>query len=98
MARPGARDSDALDQSWDWLLLANAGAPAIRFVTERGDEIMGTGEGGTSIGARRVELMRAMTGRRTEAEIAAFVWEPVCDPPLIVGTPIFTMRTESMHE
>lgn len=98
LARPGARDSEALEVSWDWLLASNADAPAIRFVTERGDEIMGTGPFSMSVGATRFELVRAMTGRRTEAEIAGFAWEPVCDPPLIVGTPMFTMRTESLHE
>jgi hypothetical protein len=99
ISRPGARDTEALEQSWEWLLSANAGAPAIRFVTERGDETMGTGEARLSVGASRFELLRAMTGRRTRDEIASYAWEPAnADVTVIVGEPIFTMCTESLHE
>jgi uncharacterized protein (TIGR03083 family) len=98
LARPGARDSAALDVSWEWLFAANAEAPAIGFVTEQGEEVMGSGAAATSVGASRFELLRAVTGRRTAAEIAGFEWEPICDPGLIVITPQFTMRTESLNE
>ena len=99
ISRPGERDSDALEQSWEWLLDSNADAPAIRFVTERGAEIMGSGEFRISVGASRFELLRAMTGRRTAEEITRYEWDPATtDPMLIVGTPLFTMRTESLGE
>jgi hypothetical protein len=40
-----------------------------------------------------------MTGRRTEQEIAGYAWEPATtDVTVLVGTPLFTMRTVSLHE
>ena len=46
-----------------------------------------------------LELLRAMTGRRTAEEITRFEWDPAStDVMLIVGTPLFTIRTESLGE
>ncbi len=68
-------------------------------MTERGDEIMGTGAARLSVGASRFELIRATTGRRSEREIAAYVWEPAStDVTVLVGAPMFTIRTEPLGE
>src|SRR5262245_37056960 len=43
IGRAGARDSDAIDYGWEWLVAVRAAGdgPAIRFVTERGEEVAG---------------------------------------------------------
>jgi hypothetical protein len=97
---PGARDSDAMEVSWDWLVGVSAasGAPAICFVTERGEEMVGAGAPEFVVHAPRFEIFRATTGRRTATEIASYRWEPAPDPPRLVGKQLFTMRTESLGE
>jgi uncharacterized protein (TIGR03083 family) len=100
VGRPGARDSEAFDQGWEWFVAVRGarGAPAIRFVTERGDEIAGAGEPQVTVRAGRFELVRATTGRRTRAEIEAYGWDPEPDAPMLLAAPFFTIRAESLGE
>jgi uncharacterized protein (TIGR03083 family) len=100
IGRPGARDSDAVGYGWEWLVAVrtSAGAPAIRFVTELGEDVAGTGEPAVTVRASRFELVRATTGRRTREEIAAYDWEPAPDPALLLAAPFFTIRTEPLGE
>ena len=44
------------------------------------------------------ELFRATTGRRTEAEITSYEWEPAPDLDMILAAPFFTIRTDSLDE
>jgi uncharacterized protein (TIGR03083 family) len=100
IGRPGARDSTAMHAGWDWLVEArtHGGAPAIRFVTERGDDVAGVGDPCATVRAPYFELFRATTGRRTAAEISSFAWEPGPNIEMIVAAPFFTIRTESLGE
>jgi uncharacterized protein (TIGR03083 family) len=100
IGRPGARDSDALEQGWEWQVAVRTvrGAPAIRFVTERGEQIAGAGTPAVTVQASCFELVRATTGRRTRKEIEAYAWEPEPDPPMLIAAPFFTIRTESLGE
>jgi hypothetical protein len=89
-----------MEIAWDWMLGIStaSGAPGIRFVTERGDETAGTGEPQFTVHASRFELFRATSGRRTEDEIACYEWEPAPEATRLVGSPLFTMRTDSLGE
>jgi uncharacterized protein (TIGR03083 family) len=101
IGRPGARDSDAMYLSWRWLVntRTRAGSPAIRFVTEQGDDVAGAGEPQVTVHAPRFELLRATTGRRTAEEIAGYEWEPgPPDATFLVAAPFFTIRTQSLAE
>jgi hypothetical protein len=100
IARPGARDSDAMHGGWDWLIDARTrgGAPAIRFTSERCDDVAGVGEPTAAVHAPYFELFRATTGRRTAAEITSYEWEPAPALDMILAAPFFTIRTESLHE
>jgi uncharacterized protein (TIGR03083 family) len=100
IGRPGARDSAALDDAWEWFVAVRTsrGAPAIRFVTEQGEAVAGTGEPRATVRASRFELVRAITGRRTRAEMEAYGWEPEADPPMLLAAPFFAIRTESLGE
>ena len=76
---PGARDSDAMALSVGVVRSTRAtrrGAPAIRFVTEHGDDIAGVGEPGVTVRAPRFELLRATTGAARAAEIEGYEWDP----------------------
>jgi uncharacterized protein (TIGR03083 family) len=100
VARPGARAGDAMALSWSWIVdtRTSAGATAIRLVSEHDDDIAGTGEPRATVRATRYELLRAMTGRRSHDEIAAYEWEPAPDLELLLAAPFFTIRTTSLGE
>jgi uncharacterized protein (TIGR03083 family) len=100
LGAPGARDSDAIYSGWEWIIGARtrAGAHALCFVTDGGDETSGVGETVARIEASRFELFRAVSGRRTADEIAAYGWDGPADPMLLLGADIFTMRTTSLGE
>ena len=100
LGSPGARDSDAVDTGWQWLVDARtrAGAHAMRFVVEDGELASGVGDVVARIEASRFELFRAVSGRRTEAEIASYGWDREPDPNLLLGAEIFTMRATSLGE
>lgn len=97
---PGGRDSDALRLAWRWMVGARGrgGAPALRYITEDSDDVSGTGEVQATIEAPRFELVRAVTGRRTAAEIAAYRWDPEVRLDLVLGAPMFKMREKSLGE
>jgi uncharacterized protein (TIGR03083 family) len=101
LRRAGARDSDAVDLAWEWVMAmrTQGGAPAIRFETEDGAETVGAGEPVATIEASRFEILRALTGRRTAKEIEAYGWDPQpARPELLLAAPIFTMRAAPLNE
>ena len=100
VARPGARASAAMQQGWDWFVEARTrmGAPAVRFVTERSDDVAGVGDPCITVRAPYFELFRATTGRRTAAEMEGYDWDPAPDVEIILAAPFFTIRTESLDE
>jgi DinB family protein len=100
LGAPGARDSDAVDTGWEWIVGARtrAGAHAMCFVVEDGEHESGVGDVVARIEASRFELFRAVAGRRTYAEIASYGWDRDPEPRLLLGAEIFTMRTSSLSE
>jgi hypothetical protein len=100
LGAPGARDSDAVDTGWEWIVGARtrAGAHAMCFVVEGGEQESGVGDVVARIEASRFELFRAVSGRRTSDEIASYGWDRSPDPKLLLGAEIFTMRTTSLGE
>jgi uncharacterized protein (TIGR03083 family) len=100
LGAPGARDSDAIDSGWEWIIGARtrAGAHALCFVTDGGEEASGVGQPVARVEASRFELFRAVSGRRTADEIASYRWDRAAEPALLLGADIFTMRTTSLGE
>lgn len=96
----GARDSDAIAVGWDWILGARtrSGAPAICFVAESDEQTSGVGEAVARVEAPRFELFRAVSGRRTAAEIAQYRWDRDPDPELLLASEIFSMPERSIGE
>jgi uncharacterized protein (TIGR03083 family) len=97
---PGARDSDAFDIAWDWLIGARSrfGGEPIMFVTERGEVVAGAGEPSYRVEAPRFELFRATVGRRSTDEIARYGWDPEPNATLLLAGPIFAIRATPLDE
>ena len=104
LGRPGARDSDALTIGVTWVvgvlggLYDGAGEPALRVESESIAMTAGTGAVGATVRASTFELGRAIVGRRTIAEVAAYEWAPTAFPERLLVLPIFTPRTVSLSE
>jgi hypothetical protein len=97
---PGGRDSDALALAFDWIvsMRPSTGLPALRLVTEHGEEMVGGDEPQATVKTSRFEFLRACTGRRSESEIAAWAWEGEPRPDLVLTAEIFTMRETPLNE
>jgi uncharacterized protein (TIGR03083 family) len=81
LGRPGGRDTDGAAIGFGWAADVvsfrrdGAGAGALCLRTEYGDHIAGSGDVTATVAADRFELYRAMVGRRSAAQIAAFDWD-----------------------
>jgi hypothetical protein len=97
---PRVSDSDAVVLAWEWIVGARTRSdlPAILFVTEAGEVVAGTGEPKVRVEASRFELLRAVSGRRSPAEVAAYGWDPEPDAALLLAAPFFTVREEPLNE
>ncbi|MGQ0824190.1 MAG: maleylpyruvate isomerase N-terminal domain-containing protein [Actinomycetota bacterium] len=97
---PGARESDAVGVAFDWGCAGRTTfeLPALRFVTEAGEALGGIGEAIATVTASRFEIIRALTGRRTAAEVAAYKWEPPQPPETLLVAPMFMLRATSLNE
>jgi hypothetical protein len=99
IGEPGARDSSAVAAAFDWAEESwqfDDGTAVL--VTEFGPTTLGAGERLFAVHAPRFELMRAMTGRRSAAQILAYEWEGTPRPERIVGAPIFQIRADDLLE
>jgi|1186.fasta_scaffold173624_2 uncharacterized protein (TIGR03083 family) len=96
----GDRDSSVISAGWEWIVGARSrgNAPALCFVTETGEHIAGKGEVVARIEAPRFELYRAVTGRRTAAEIAGYGWDCDPDPALLLAADFFSIPPRSIGE
>jgi len=75
--KPGARDAEGLALGLEWLTM-NIGqdVAAVRIQTLEGDDlVMGKGEPNATVSAARFDMLRAVTGRRSEEQIASFHWD-----------------------
>jgi len=100
LGAPGARDSDAIATGWDWIVGARTrgGAPAICFVADGEEMLAGTGDVVARIGASRFELFRAVSGRRTFDEIAAYDWDRAPVPSLLIAADFFALAQQTLGE
>jgi uncharacterized protein (TIGR03083 family) len=100
LGAPGARESDAVDSGWQWLVGARtrAGAHALCFVTDAGEESSGVGDPVARIEASRFELFRAVSGRRTADEVARYGWDREPNAQLLLGADIFAIRSVPLGE
>jgi len=105
LASPGARDSEALVIGVDWSLpiisarLVREGSGTLRIEHEVGVEELGEGEPVTRLRADRFELARAMTGRRSRAQMEAMDWDgPLDRSALVLALDVFTPPAADLIE
>jgi uncharacterized protein (TIGR03083 family) len=97
---PGARESDAIAQAWEWIVDARTrgGAPALRFVVDGAEQVSGAGDVLATVEASRFELFRAVSGRRAAAEIEQYKWDRDPEPELLLAAEIFSLREVPLGE
>ena len=101
---PGARDSDAVALGYQWAtdrvddVLRGADAPAFGFRTEAGAKTVGAGEPATEVRTTRFEVVRALTGRRSRAQIEAYEWAGTVRPEVFASLGLFTLRADDFVE
>src|SRR3954453_8842675 len=103
LALPGARDSDAVAIAFEWgtdmlaLGLDGRRAPGLVVETGHGSKAVGTGAPPTTVRIDQFELIRAMTGRRSVAQMESYHWDGTPDVEhLVLG--IFTPRATDFVE
>jgi uncharacterized protein (TIGR03083 family) len=93
LGRPDARDSDGIAIGLEFLMTAGVGpvfverkVPALELVMGAETRVLGEGPPAVRLEADRFAVLRAFTGRRSEAQIRAMRWSGDVEPYL----PVFT--------
>lgn len=88
IGKPGARDGAALGLVLDYYAeqlgtrISGAGHGALRIRRGSGEVVVGEGDPAATVTTDDFELLRALTGRRTNDQIAAYEWEGDASPYL----------------
>jgi uncharacterized protein (TIGR03083 family) len=90
VALPGARDSDAADAALQWLIdgLGQRLPSGLRLAAGNQEWVIGPGEPAATVTAPdEFEVLRALIGRRSAAQVAAWHWDGDPTPYLPVLAP-----------
>jgi hypothetical protein len=104
LGAPGARDSDAVAIAFEWGtdrlgdILDGEAAIGIVLDTEAVSKAVGTVEPRTAVRVSRFEVIRAMTGRRSVAQMEAYGWAGEPLPASLPLGPMFTPRAADFVE
>jgi uncharacterized protein (TIGR03083 family) len=103
LAVPGARDSDAVAIAFEWGTdvlargLDGQGARGLLVDTGHDRKTIGSREPRTTVRVDQFELIRAMTGRRSVAQMECYDWDgPAHAEHLVLG--LFTPRATDLVE
>jgi uncharacterized protein (TIGR03083 family) len=105
LGRAGGRDAPALRAGVAWAIgafgssLAGHGCPALRIVVDGEEHVIGEGEPSGALRGSAYDVFRALTGRRSEAQLAAMDWdgEPATWLPAFAYGP-FSIPTDDVPE
>jgi uncharacterized protein (TIGR03083 family) len=95
LGAPGGQDSPAAARSYEWSTDAlegrdrGDGRPELTLITDVGVRVVGSGMPTVTLRAPQFELLRAMTGRRSRAQVCAYAWEGEPDPDRLLLAPFF---------
>jgi len=99
----GARDTDGIEIAFGYYghkvedRIAEAGLPALAVESESGVTTLGAGEPAATLRTTRFEALRAMGGRRSLEQVAAYDWSG--DPtPYVALLSSYGCREESLVE
>ena len=102
LGRPGARDSDAVAIAFHYVGdvlghdLDAAARGALVVHHDGGTATFGSGQPTFALRTTRFEFVRATTGRRSAAQIAAYDWDGTALSDLVLAR--FTARTDPLEE
>jgi hypothetical protein len=102
LGEPGAHESGAVAIGFEWgtdrlaSSLDAASVDGLALRTEDGTKDLG-GDPRTGVQASRFEIVRAMTGRRSRAQVEAYGWDGPPRPEHLVLA-IFTLRADDFVE
>lgn len=99
LGTPGARDSDAVALSFWWAtdMLGTGTAPGLVLHADGEVKPVGSGEPRTAVRTSRFEVVRALTGRRSRAQVEAYEWDGEPRPEALVFG-IFSLRADDLVE
>ncbi len=114
LSQPGARDSEAVATAMRWLARSlgsseglafggggsDADSPTFRILTPEGDDItVGLSQPWATLRISRFEALRALTGRRSESQIASYDWDGDHRPHLeAFERGPFSLAAQPIHE
>ena len=104
LSTPGGRDTVAAGRAYEWATNAldrrdrRDGRPALALATGEGVRTVGVGEPTSAVRAHRYELLRAMSGRRSLAQMRRYEWTGHADPERLVLAPFFRPPIEDLRE
>ena len=105
LGEQGGRDSKALVVGLGWAIdeslgprFTRDGLGTLRIEHEAGTDTAGSGDPITTVSASRFELVRAMAGRRSRAQMAAFDWDGPLDPAELLLADFFTPPSADLVE
>ena len=101
---PGGRDSALFARTWEWTTEMMDGRdqmeqrPALSLIADETTRDVGVGPATSSVHAPRFELLRAMSGRRSLAQVAGWQWDGPADPERILLAPFFHPARVDLQE
>ena len=101
---PGGRDSSAARRVFEWIAGGMderdraEGRGALSLVTEAGARVVGVPPSAETVRTTRFELLRAVTGRRSVAQVERWEWTGAPQADRIVIAPFFHPATEDVLE
>lgn len=101
---PGARDSEAVVLSYGWStdrvddVLRARGAAGVELVTESGTKVVGVSGLTAAVRTTHFEVVRALTGRRSRAQVEAYGWDGPPQPDVFASLGLFTLRSDDFVE
>jgi uncharacterized protein (TIGR03083 family) len=100
----GDRDTDAVILSYGWAtdrvddVLRSRDASAVAFTTEAGTKVVGAGDPVVTVHTSGFEVVRALTGRRSRAQVEAYGWDGTPNPDVFTSLGLFTLRADDFVE
>jgi uncharacterized protein (TIGR03083 family) len=99
---PGGRDTPAMEISWAWLVETNQASATkpggLLVVTEAGSDLLGQGEPSATLRTTRFEFLRAVTGRRSRAQVRALDSDVVALDDMLFVSDFFRPANDDIIE
>ena len=101
---PGGRESTLCARTWEWATAVMNGRDqgeqraALGLVAGGATREVGVGPATASVHASRFDFLRAMSGRRSVAQVTGWPWDGPADPTRLLLAPFFHAATVDLRE